>query len=77
MVTGVNVCASMRPPAEELLQPRGVDSPQLERGSMAQDPLPGEDSEALERRLRRVDIALAIAAGILSLSLFYLAIFPG
>jgi hypothetical protein len=44
---------------------------------MAQNRLPGEDSEALERRLRRIDIALAIAAGALSLGLFYLALFPG
>ena len=44
---------------------------------MAQNRLPGEDSEALERRLRRIDIALAVAAGVLSLSLFYLALVPG
>jgi hypothetical protein len=44
---------------------------------MAQNRLPGEDSEALERRLRRLDIALAVAAGVLSLGLFYLALYPG
>jgi hypothetical protein len=37
--------------------------------------MPGEDSEALERRLRRIDIALAVAASVLSLGLLYLALF--
>ena len=43
---------------------------------MAQDRLP-EDEDALAKRLRRMDIAIAIAAGTLSLGLFYLALFPG
>jgi hypothetical protein len=42
---------------------------------MAQNRLPGEDGEALERRLRRIDIGLAIAGCVLSLGLFYLALF--
>jgi hypothetical protein len=44
---------------------------------MAQNRLLGEDSDALERRLRRIDVALGVAAGVLSLGLFYLALFPG
>jgi hypothetical protein len=44
---------------------------------MAQNQLPGENSEALEKRMRRIDVALAVAASVLSLGLFYLALFPG
>jgi hypothetical protein len=47
-----------------------------ERGAMAQNRLPGEGSRALEKKMRRIDIALAVAASILSLGLFYLALFP-
>jgi len=54
-----------------------VGSSKRERGVMAQNQLPGENSEALERRLQRIDIALAVAAGVLSLGLFYLALVPG
>ena len=43
---------------------------------MAEDRLSAEDEDALARRLLRMDIAIAIAAGILSLGLFYLAPYP-
>ena len=43
---------------------------------MAEDRLSAEDEDALARRLLRMDIAIAIAAGILSLGLFYLALYP-
>ena len=43
---------------------------------MAHNQLPDENSEALKKKVRRIDIALAIAASILSLGLFYLALFP-
>jgi hypothetical protein len=42
---------------------------------MAHNQLPDETSEALKKKVRRIDIALAIAASILSLGLFYLALF--
>jgi hypothetical protein len=68
----------MRPLGKELSLPRvGWQLEKPDRGVMAQNPLPGEHSEELERRLRRIDIMLAVAASVLSLSLFYLALFPG
>ena len=73
----VNVCLSMRPPGKELPPRPGWQLENSNEVVMAQNRLPGEDSEALERRLRRIDLALAIAAGALSLGLFYLALFPG
>jgi hypothetical protein len=67
----------MRPPGKELPPRPGWQLENSNEVVMAQNRLPGEDSEALERRLRRIDLALAIAAGALSLGLFYLALFPG
>jgi hypothetical protein len=43
--------------------------------SEALNRLPGEDNEALERRLRRIDIALAVAASVLSLTALSRSIF--
>jgi hypothetical protein len=54
----------------------GLPDSQHERGDMAQNQWQGEHSPASEKRMRRIDIGLAVAASLLSVGLFYLALFP-